>query len=71
MNHGTDTWVAGSGSLFAGEKHYPFWIFFPTTPFLSTATENFRSPNTMSLVTSSRGKVKFSSSLNDSHIISG
>ena len=29
---------------------------FPTTPNLSTATEDIRSPNTMSSVTCSRGK---------------
>ena len=41
-----------------------FRCFFPTTPNLSTATDDIRSPNTMSSVTCSRGKVKFSSSLN-------
>ena len=35
-----------------------FYIFFPTTPNLSTATEDIRSPNTMSSVTCSTGKSK-------------
>ena len=43
-----------------------FYTFFPTTPNLSTATDDIRSPNTMSSVTFSRGLVKFSSSLSGS-----
>ena len=48
-----------------------FYTFFPTTPNLSTATEDISSPNTMSSVTCSRGKVKFSSSLSGSPTSSG
>ena len=46
-------------------------VFFPTTPNLSTVTEDIRSPNTISSVTCSRRKVKFSSSLNGSPTTSG
>ena len=48
-----------------------FYTFFPTTPNLSTATDDIRSPNTMSSVTFSRGLVKFSSSLIGSPTSSG
>ena len=40
-----------------------FYTFFPTTPNLSTATDDIRLPNTMKSVTFSRGWVKFSSNL--------
>ena len=43
-NHSTDTWVVANGWLFAGDKHYPIQIIFPTTRNLSTATEDIRSP---------------------------
>ena len=43
-----------------------FYTFFPTTPNLSTATVDIRSPNTMSSVTFSRGLVNISSSLSGS-----
>ena len=48
-----------------------FYKFFPTTPNLSAATDDIRSPNTVSSVTFSRSWVKFSSSLNGSPISSG
>ena len=44
---------------------------FPTTPDLSPATKDFRSPNTMSSVTCSKGKLKFSSNLCGSPTSSG
>ena len=44
-------------------KHYPIEITFPTTPNLSIAAENNRSPKRMSSVTCSRDNVKFSSSV--------
>ena len=43
-----------------------FYKFFPTTPKLSTTTDDNRSPNTMSSVTFPRRCVKFSSSLSGS-----
>ena len=43
-----------------------FYTIFPITPILSTATDDIRSPTTMSSVTFSRGWVKFSSSLRGS-----
>ena len=48
-----------------------FYKFFPTTPNLSTATDDIRSPNTLSSVTFSRGLVKFSTSLSGSPTTSG
>ena len=48
-----------------------FYTFFPTTPNLSIATDDIRSPNTMSSVTFSRVWVKFSSSLSGSATSSG
>ena len=48
-----------------------FYTFFPTTPNLSTATDDIRSPNTMSSVTFLRGLVKFSSSPRGSPTSSG
>ena len=48
-----------------------FYTFFPTTPNLSTATDDIRSPKTMNSVTFSRGLVKFSSSLKGSPTSSG
>ena len=48
-----------------------FYTFFLTTPNLSTATDNIRSPKTMSSVTFSRRLVKFSSSLSGSPPSSG
>ena len=38
-------------------KNIQFYTIFPTTPNLSTATDNIRSPNTMSSVTFSRGRL--------------
>ena len=52
-------------------KIIQFYTFFPTTPNLTTATGDIRSPNTMSSVTFSRGWVKFSSSLSGSPTSSG
>ena len=52
-------------------KIIQFYTFFPTTPNLSTATDDIRSPNAMSSVTFSRGLVKFSSSLSGSPTSSG
>ena len=66
MNKGTDTWIAGYDWIFAGENHYSIQIFFPTTPKMSAATKAIRSPSTMSSVTCSTGKTKFSSSLSGS-----
>ena len=65
-NFGTNTWVVEYDWLFTGKKHFPFQIFFPKTPSLSTATEDLRFPSTMSSVKCSRRKVKFSSSLTGS-----
>ena len=61
----------GYGSIFAGDEHYPFEMFFPTTPNLSVATDGIRSPKTMSSKTCFIGKVKFNSSLNGSPTSSG
>ena len=44
-------------------KLYPILTNFPTTPNLSFAAEQNRSPKTMSSVTCSRGNVKFNSSV--------
>ena len=52
-------------------KNIHFYTFFPTTPNLSTATDDIRLPNTMSSVKSSRGCVKFNSSLSGSPTSSG
>ena len=41
-----------------------YLILFPTTPILSTATEDIRSPNTMTSVTCYRAVLKLSSNLN-------
>ena len=71
MNRATDTWVAAYDWLFFGENHYPVYIFFPTTPNLSTATTDIRSASTRSSVTFSRGKVKLCSSLSSSPTSSG
>ena len=49
----------------------PFRCFFQQHQNFSTATGDVRSPTTMSSVTCSRGKVKFSSSLSDSATSSG
>ena len=47
------------------------YTFFPTKPNFSTATDDIRSPNTMSSVTFLRGWVKISSSLSGSPTSSG
>ena len=47
-------------------KFILFYTFFPTTPNLSTTTDDICSPNTMSSVTISKGWVKLSSSLSGS-----
>ena len=56
---------------FLQSKIIHFYTFFSTTPNLSTATDDIRSPNTMSSVTFLRGLVKFSSSLSGSPTSSG
>ena len=71
MKQSTNTWVVGYDWLIVGEIHYPFRIFFPTTPSLSIATKKFPSANTLSSVTYSGGNVMFSSSLNGSPTSSG
>ena len=48
-----------------------FYTIFPTTLNVSTATDDIRSPNTMSSVTFSRSWVKFSSNLSGSPTSSG
>ena len=65
-NQSTDTWVVEYGCVFDRDKRYSSQINFTTTPNLSTATDDFRSPNTRSWVTCFRGKVKFSSRLSGS-----
>ena len=62
---------SGCNWLFDGEKHYTFSMIFSTTPTFSTAIEDNRSPNTMSLVPCSHGKVKLSSGPNGSAANSG
>ena len=52
-------------------KSIHIYTFFPTTPNLSTATDDIGSPNTMSTLTFSRGWVKFNSSLRVSPTSSG
>ena len=62
------------GLLFDEEQRYPGWFteyFFATTPNLSTATEDIRSPNTMTSVTCSRAVLKLSYNLNGSPTNSG
>ena len=51
-SHGTNISVW----LIAGEKQYTFQMFFLTTPNLSVATGDYRSPNTISSVKCSTGK---------------
>ena len=62
-NQNTDTWIEWYNSMFAVEQRYSVQLFFPIAPSLSTATEDIRFCNTVSPVTCSLGKVKFSSSL--------
>ena len=60
-----------TNNILCQSKNVHFYTFFPTTPNLSTATDDIRSPNTKSSVTFSRGLVKFSSSLSGSPTSSG